>query len=454
MTVVDPADERLHRPMPWATGTSGATWRPSDAHAYERDPAGFLSAAVDRCGDTFRFGRNAVFVADPDEVHTVLTGTGREFRTGRDILDGFRGNPDEITALWLRGRRAGRAGLAARAASAGAHRMHERIRTDLAALAGRPVDVADHAPGLCSRAALAHCLATVPDELPARLATAAERLTGVLDATLPFPAWVPGSAAHRARASVRALAGVLTEVVEERGRRRGHGGTEPGPDDAEPGPGGEAGHDEPDLLDALLTDADASAREARAALQMIITGTHVVPGAALTWLMAELATRKGLSESIRAEVAAHGTTGDLPYTTAVVKESLRLHPPVWLMTRDVALPTRIAGHAVGPGDQVVFSPYLLQRDPRRWDAPDRFRPERWLDEPHPRRTRHAWIPFSGGTRICAGYRLGLLQLTLTAALLATEYTVETVGDIDLTPTYKSVLTPTDLRMRWDPKPPR
>lgn len=461
MTVVDPADERLDRPMPWATGTSGATWRPSDAHAYERDPVGFLSAAVDRCGDTFRFGRNAVFVADPDEVHTVLTGTGRAFRTGRDFLDGFRSNPDEITALWLRGRRAGRAGLAARAASAGAHRMRERIRTDLAALAGRPLDVADHAPGLCSRAALAHCLATVPDELPARLATAAERLTGVLDVTLPLPVWVPGSAARRARVSVRALAGVLTEVVEERGRRPGPGGTEPGPGGAEPGPdgtdpgpGGGAGPDDPDLLDALLTDADATAQEARAALQMILTGTHVVPGAALTWLMAELATRKGLSESIRAEVAAHGTTGDLPYTTAVVKESLRLHPPVWLMTRDVALPTKIAGHPIGPGDQLVFSPYLLQRDPRRWDAPDRFRPERWLNEPHPRRTRHAYIPFSGGTRICAGYRLGLLQLTLTAALLATEYTVEPVGDIDLTPTYKSVLTPTTLRMRWDPTPTR
>ncbi|MFE7621154.1 cytochrome P450, partial [Streptomyces sp. NPDC057496] len=182
------------------------------------------------------------------------------------------------------------------------------------------------------------------------------------------PQWAPCSA--RASASVPA-----TEVVEERGRRPGPGGTDPG-------------HDEPDLLDALLTDADAdaSAREARAALQMIITGTHVVPGAALTWLMAELATRKGLSESIRAEVTTHGTTGDLPYTTAVVKESLRPHPPVWLMTRDVALPTRIAGHAVGPGGQVVFS--RVHRRDRGRHRPDPHLQER----AHPDRPTNALGP--------------------------------------------------------------
>lgn len=436
MAAVDSADEQPEQLIPWATGTSGTVWRASDAYAYEQDPVRFLSEAVGRCGDTFRFGRNAVFLGDPDEVHTVLTETGRAFHTGRDILDGFRSNPDEITALWMRGRRAGRAGLTARAASAGAHRMRERIRADLAALTGRPVNAADEAPGLCSRAALAYCLAAVPDTLPARLATAAERLTGVLDATLPVPAWVPGSAAHRARASVRSLASVLTEVVEERGR------------------GGENGHGDPDLLDALLTDADASVQDARAALQMTLTGTHVVPGAALTWLLAELATRKGLLGSIRAEVTARGMDGDLPYTTAVVKESLRLHPPVWLMTRDVALPAKVAGYEVGPGDQLVFSPYLLQRDARWWDDPDRFRPERWLHESPARRARHAYIPFSGGARICAGYRLGLLQLTLAAALLATEYTVEAVGEADLTPTWESVLAPTGLRVRWDPTPTR
>ncbi|MFF5978675.1 cytochrome P450 [Streptomyces olindensis] len=436
MAVVDPAGGQPEQLIPWATGASGGQWRASDAYAYEQDPVGFLSEALGRCGDTFRFGRNAVFLGDPDEVHTVLTETGRAFHTGRDILDGFRSNPDEITALWMRGRRAGRAGLTARAASAGAHRMRERIRADLAALAGRPVDAAGEASGLCSRAALAYCLTSVPDALPARLATASERLTGVLDATVPLPAWVPGSAAHRARAAVRALTSVLTDVVEERRR------------------GGEREHAEPDLLDALLTDADASAREARAALQMIITGTHVVPGAALTWLAAELATREGVLDSVRAEAAARGLDGDLPYTTAVVKESLRLHPPVWLMTRDVARTAKVAGYDVGPGEQLVFSPYLLQRDARWWQEPDRFRPGRWLDESQARRARHAYIPFSGGARICAGYRLGLLQLTQTAALLATEYTVGTVGDVDLTPTYESVLVPTALRVRWDPVPAR
>ena len=420
---------------PSIPSATGGAWRAADAHAYEQDPVGFLTRAGQRCGDIFRFHRRSVFLNHPDTVHAVLAATGREIHAGRDLLNGFRRTPDEITDLWLRGRRAGRSGLTASAASAGAVRMRERLRAGLAAHADVPTDVPAVAPGLCSGPTLAYCLTEVPPALPALVGETAERLNVVLDSSVPWPAWVPGSAAHRARAAVRSLAALLTETVEGRLRDRArHHPTDP----------------EPDLLDTLLAGAD-SPQDARAALQMILSATHVIPGAALTWLIAELAGREDVVAAIRAEVATLGWSGDLPYTTAVVRETLRLHPPVWLMTRDVATPTEVGGYRVVPGDQLVFSPYLLHRDPRWWEAPTEFRPERWLGTSLSGTTHRAHLPFGGGIRICAGYRLGLLHLTLAAALLSTGYDLETVGETDLTPTFQSVLVPTRLHAVWWPR---
>ncbi|MER5641047.1 cytochrome P450 [Kitasatospora sp. NPDC002227] len=400
------------------TGRRGA-----DAAAYEADPLGYLARAAQRHGDLFHFAAAQLYVGSPELVHTVLTRTGRQVHAGHDPLNGFRKVSEEHTARWLEGRRAGTPGLGA--SPEGERRMTEQLRADLAGLTG-VVDVPAVAAGICSRSALAHCFAgAVPPEVQRGVARSAETFTEVMDAPVPLPAWLPGTAARRARAAARDLAAALDGYLAAQG-------------------GCPARAADPDLPATLAAYGFTDPVQARATLQVILAGTHVVPGAALCWLVAELAARPEVAERIRA-------AADDTYATAVAQEVLRLYPPVWLGAREVAAPFELGGHTLTAGQSLAFSPYLLQRDPRWWRKPEAFRPERWLDaaEGGPT-TRHAYLPFGSGARICPGYRLGLRQLTLAARLLAGLHTL-TVERADLTPTFESVLTPTELLVRFTPR---
>jgi len=408
-----------------AASADGERWRAADSAAYEADPIGFLRRAQAEHGDAFRFGRglNTVFVADPDAVRTVLTRTGHELHAGHDPLNGFRLADQARTESWLQGRRAGTPGLGASAP--GLARMADRLRAEFAALSGRTVDVAELAPGICSRSTLAYCLdGPLPAALPGAVAAAAESLVAVLDAAVPVPAWVPGSAARRARAAEQRVTALLDALLAQRTGRVPAG--------------------EPDLADALAAQGFADRAQARATLQTIVMGGHVIPGAALTWLIAELAQHPEALAAIRAEAGDPAA----PYADAVVKEVLRLYPPAWLAARDVGSPIELAGRLLTAGQHVAYSAYLLHRDPRWWATPEEFRPQRWLDAPGQPVNRNAYLPFGGGARICAGYRLGIGQLVLAAGLLAEAYTLEEVGGRELRPTFQSVLRPARLRIRF------
>ncbi|MFC7476248.1 cytochrome P450 [Dankookia sp. GCM10030260] len=106
----------------------------------------------------------------------------------------------------------------------------------------------------------------------------------------------------------------------------------------------------------------------------------------------------------------------LPYLRAVVEETLRLYPPVPLLARQAQAPLAIAGHAVARGDIVMVVPWLLHRHRRWWEAPDEFRPERFLAD-GPARHRHAYVPFSLGPRVCTGMGFGLAEAVIVLATL-------------------------------------
>jgi unspecific monooxygenase len=428
-------------------------WGPAVARRYEEDPLLFLRQAQQECGDAFRFGRNSVFLGDAEAAHAVLARSGHEFHAGHDPLNGFRRTDTASNDAWLTGRRAGGAQLGR--PEPGTRRLVRALEAEVRALVGREVDLRALAPGLCSRPALAYCLDPVPDGLDAAVAAAAETLIEVQDALVPWPAWVPGSAARRARhASTRLAALLLPVVAARRAERRAEAGR-PADDLSD--------RDLPardllarDLLDVLLGPLDDDA-QACATLQTLLAGTHVVPGAALCWLWAVLAARPDIVEQVAAEAEEAGdlavaAADALPCTTAVVQEVLRLHPPVWLMAREVLEPVEVAGHRLVPGQQVVVSPYLLQRDPRWWDEPEELRPGRWLggtSNSGGSRSRHAYLPFGAGARICPGYRSGRQQLVLAAAVFARECTPALSDGVDLRPTFQSVLFPRRLTMRFD-----
>jgi enediyne biosynthesis protein E7 len=106
----------------------------------------------------------------------------------------------------------------------------------------------------------------------------------------------------------------------------------------------------------------------------------------------------------------------LPYTRALIEESLRLYPPVWLLTRRALEADTLSGYALPPGADVMFSPYVIQRHPDHWQAPEEFRPERFLAEDP--RERYVYIPFGAGPRRCIGEEFSLYEMTVHVARMA------------------------------------
>jgi cytochrome P450 len=98
------------------------------------------------------------------------------------------------------------------------------------------------------------------------------------------------------------------------------------------------------------------------------------------------------------------------YTRAVLTETLRLYPPVWLISRRTLGPDVLAGYPIPAGVDVLLSPYFVQRHPQFWSEPEAFRPERPEAAQEARRPRCAFIAFSAGPRHCIGESMGLFEM--------------------------------------------
>ena len=107
-----------------------------------------------------------------------------------------------------------------------------------------------------------------------------------------------------------------------------------------------------------------------------------------------------------------------------MRESLRLYPPAIEFGRESIQPVEIGGYALPVGTNVLVTPWVVHRDPRWFDAPDEFRPQRWDDGLAQRLARFAYFPFSGGPRLCIGQAFAMLETTLATATLVQRFRVE------------------------------
>jgi cytochrome P450 len=114
----------------------------------------------------------------------------------------------------------------------------------------------------------------------------------------------------------------------------------------------------------------------------------------------------------------------LRYTQAVIQEAMRLYPPGWLLTRRTIGPDRLSGHEVPAGTDVLVSPYLIQRHPRYWPEPERFRPERFTEASVDPRDAWIYIPFAAGPRHCVGENFAMYEMTLHVARVARRWRFE------------------------------
>ena len=109
---------------------------------------------------------------------------------------------------------------------------------------------------------------------------------------------------------------------------------------------------------------------------------------------------------------------DLPLLDGIVKESMRLLPPIPLQTRTATRNTTLAGFPIKKSWRVMLSPLLTNRDPDIYPKPDRFLPDRWAAiDPSP----FEYSVFSAGSRLCPGYWFGLAALKTTIAIILTRF---------------------------------
>jgi cytochrome P450 len=205
-----------------------------------------------------------------------------------------------------------------------------------------------------------------------------------------------------------------------------------------------------DLLSLLLRAredgtgmADEQVRDE--ALTLFLAG-HETTAIALTWIWwllsgnpdAEQRLHNELDEVLGSRAPTVADLPNLPYTQAVVSESLRLRPPVWAMGRTAVAEHRANGHTIAPGSIVVIAPWLLHHDERWWPEPSTFRPERWLDGEQERRPRYAFLPFGGGPRVCIGEPFARLEAAMIVASVGRRWRFESASGEE--PDLQAVIT--------------
>lgn len=226
------------------------------------------------------------------------------------------------------------------------------------------------------------------------------------------PQWMPTPGNRTLRSAVRTLDDAVSRMLALRG-------------------GQSVGSRPPDMLDLLLApDADGdrlSVAEIRDQVVTFIVAGHETVASALTWAMWLLSGDPVAADRVADE--AHAVIGDrpvtiadaaaLPFARAVLDEAMRLYPPAWLVTRRSLVADELDGREIPAGALVILSPYLVHRDARVWTDPDRFDPDRFIDQT--RRGGDAaanYWPFGAGPRLCIGREFALAEGTLLLAGIA------------------------------------
>jgi len=142
-------------------------------------------------------------------------------------------------------------------------------------------------------------------------------------------------------------------------------------------------------------------------LTLIVAG-HETTAVALSWTLYLLGTHPRVAEDVRV---------DRSQLRPVVKEALRMYPPVWLIPRRTIAADQLGGHAIPAGADVLISPYALHRDPRAWDRPESFSPARF-DVAGPQRI---YLPFGLGPRNCVGSAFALVEIELVLSAILDRY---------------------------------
>jgi cytochrome P450 len=437
-----------------APGPKGGYFSGSTSQ-FRRDQLGFYASCARDYGDVVgtRMGPYRVLLLyHPDAIEELLVARNRDFikspgvRLLRPLLgDGLLLSENET---WLRQRRLIQPAF---------HRQrvagYGDVMTRLAEryISGwKPGDVVDvHAEMMAlTQAIVAKTLfdADVSGDAHDAIQAAkvlAEDFGARLKSFRLIPYWLPTPRNLRSRRAVRRLDAVVHRIIAARQQSQ---------------------EDRGDLLSMLVQARDAddgsrmTAQQLRDEVMTIFMAGHETTAVALSWTWYLLAQHPDVDARLAAEVQQvlrdrPASAADLPrlkYVEAIVTEAMRLYPPAYGLGRQAVRATEVAGHAIAASDIVIVPTWVVHRDPRWFDEPEAFRPERWEGNLAQRLPRYAYFPFGGGPRQCIGNGFAMMEAILIVATIAQRFRLSLVPGQRITPApYVTVRPEPGIRVRLD-----
>jgi cytochrome P450 len=420
-----------------------------------RDQLGFYASSARRYGDVVptRFAyRRAVLIFHPDLIEEVLVTRSRDFvkSPGVRLLRPLLGNGLLLSEgdFWLRQRRLVQPAFHRRRLTAYGEVMTSCTERHLTRWrVGASFDV--HAEMMAlTQAIVAKTLfdanveddsETIGDAQRVMMRDFVARLT-----TFRPPPWLPTPSNVRSRRAIRRLDAIVYRIIAARRS---------------------SGEDRGDLLSMLLAarDADDGRRmtdqQVRDEVMTLLLAGHETTAVALSWTWYLLAQHPhvdaALAEELSTVLGGRAPTVDdlsrLQYMEMVVTESLRLYPPAYAMGRQAVRATEVGGHAIARGVIVTIPTWVVHRDPRWFQDPETFRPERWTDGLARRLPRYAYFPFGGGPRQCVGASFAMMEAGLVLATIRQRVRLQLVPGQRVTPTCYVTLRP-EPGIRMTPHP--
>lgn len=138
--------------------------------------------------------------------------------------------------------------------------------------------------------------------------------------------------------------------------------------------------------------------------------------------------QREVDDVLEGRCAGFEDVAKLKYTMAVIKESMRLKPPAWMIGREAKEDVELGGWSIPKGAQVLMSQWVVHRDERWFPDALSFSPQRWLDGSTDEIPRFAYFPFGGGARVCIGNHFALMEAALMVATMAQRWTYELAID--------------------------
>ncbi|MEY9942647.1 cytochrome P450 [Streptacidiphilus sp. MAP5-52] len=420
----------IHAPS--ATGPRGLPLL-GNLPAFARDPLAFFCHLRDSYGDWAPWSlgpKRSLLVSRPEDVGELLAGVEVTFSpvdlgwAMHQVLG--EGVVTSTGADWRRKRALVQPSVRPRQVRSYAATMVECADATASAWTdGQAVDVQQEMTRLTQRIAVRTLFGVETagrEEVVAGAMAVAQQAIGaeLRGVTVFLPSWIPTPGRRRLRAAVGRLDEEIHRIIAEHQAASA------------------AGQERDDLLSRLLTARDEhgaplSQQELRDEAVTLYIGGHETTSTTLTWAWHLLSGSPEARERLDAELAEvlDGRLPDfddyarLPFTQAIVKESLRLYPPIWLITAVSRAGATLGGRPVPEGTTVWASQWSVHRDRRYFPQPDAFRPERWDPDAADVIPDHAWFPFGGGQRTCLGARFALVEAVLVLAVLAQRFRVET-----------------------------